>query len=96
MLAPDVVFRSDVGRLSNAAPAQLEGVLAVARQAANEGPRFATLCRPAMVNGAAGLVLQSRGRVLAVVGMTVVGDHIAAIDLLLDPEKLATLEALPD
>ena len=47
-------------------------------------------------NGAAGLVLQSRGRVIAVVGMTVVGDHIAAIDLLIDPEKLATLEALPD
>ena len=52
LLAPDVVFRSDAGRLSNAAPAQLEGVLAVARQTATEGPRFATLCRPALVNGA--------------------------------------------
>jgi RNA polymerase sigma-70 factor (ECF subfamily) len=96
MLAPDVVFRSDVGRLTNAAPAQLEGVLAVARQTAAEGPRFATLCRPALVNGAAGLVLQTGGRVVGVVGLTVVGDRIAAIDLLIDPVKLATLEVLPD
>jgi RNA polymerase sigma-70 factor (ECF subfamily) len=96
MLAPDVVFRSDVGRLTNAAPAQLEGVLAVARQTASEGPRFATLCRPALVNGAAGLVLQTGGRVVGVVGLTVVGDRIAAIDLLIDPVKLATLEVLPD
>src|SRR4051812_11101423 len=96
LLAPDVVFRSDTGRLANAAPPQLEGVLAVARQTATEGPRFATLCRPAMVNGAAGLVLQTGGRVVGVVGITVVGDRIAAIDLLIDPDKLANVDLLPD
>ena len=86
----------DTGRLASGAPAQLDGVLAVARQTAMEGPRWATLCRPAMVNGAAGLVLQTGGRVVGVVGMTVVGDRIATIDLLIDPDKLANVDVLPD
>jgi hypothetical protein len=34
--------------------------------------------------------------VFGVVGLTVVGERIAAIDLLIDPDKLASLEVLPD
>jgi RNA polymerase sigma-70 factor (ECF subfamily) len=92
VLHPDVVFRVDTGAVPLPVPALLTGASAVAEHAAHAGPRFATLCRPALVNGAAGVVaVTPQGRVVAVVGMTVVGERIAAIDLLLDDDKLAGL-----
>ena len=43
-----------------------------------------------MVNGAAGIVARThRGRPVAVVGITVIGERIAEIDLILDPAKFA-------
>jgi RNA polymerase sigma factor (sigma-70 family) len=91
VLDPDVVFRVDTGPQTWLAPALLTGAADVAQHAAAHGPRFATMCRPALVNGAAGLVAQTRGRIIAVVGMTVVDERIAEIDLVLDPDKLAGL-----
>src|SRR5436190_694170 len=88
VLDPDVVFRVDSGKRVVDTPAVLTGAVAVARQAADQGPRFAKLCRPALVNGAAGIVVQgARGRI-GVVGVTVIGDRITEIDLVLDPEKV--------
>ncbi|GGO23872.1 sigma-70 family RNA polymerase sigma factor [Micromonospora parathelypteridis] len=89
LLAPDVVFRSDHGRRARLAPALLTGARAVAARAADAGPRFARLCAPAMVNGVAGVVARDRsGKLVAVVGFTVHDDRIAAIDMVLDPDKL--------
>ena len=51
-------------------------------------PRFAPLAHPAIVNGAAGLYLGPAQRPAAVVGFTVAGGRIAAIDLIVDREKL--------
>src|SRR5262249_53430971 len=48
--------------------------------------------RPALVNGAAGAVVAPGGRLFSVMGFTVVGGRITAIDALLDPERLARLE----
>jgi len=56
-----------------------------------QGPRFATLCQPALVNGSAGLIAQRAGDVMAVVGVTVQGQRITEIDLILDPVKLTGL-----
>jgi hypothetical protein len=91
VLHPDVVFRVDTGPRTWLAPALLTGAVDVAEHAAAHGPRFATLCRPALVNGAAGIVARTPSRIVAVVGMTVVDGRIAEIDLVLDPDKLAGL-----
>jgi len=95
VLHPDVVFRADTGGRP-LAPALVSGADAVARHAAEHGPRFATLCRPALVNGAAGIIARAPAGVIAVAGLTVIDDHVAAIDIILDPEKLAVLAIDPD
>jgi RNA polymerase sigma-70 factor (ECF subfamily) len=88
VLDPHVVFRVDTGGRAELAPALLTGSADVAEHAAVHGPRFASMCRPALVNGAAGIVARNRrGDPLAVVGMTVIDQRIAEIDLVLDPAK---------
>ena len=89
VLHPDVVFRVDRGRRATGTPPLLTGRHDVALQAASQGPRFATLCQHAVVNGAAGIVVRTRRGVVAVAGMTVIDDLIVEIDLVLDPDKLA-------
>lgn len=91
ILDPKVVFRVDTGPLARLAPALLTGAIDVAEHAATHGPRFATLCEPALVNGAAGIIARSRAGLLAVVGLTVVSERIVEIDLILDPDKLSHL-----
>jgi len=49
--------------------------------------------RPAIVNGAAGLVgLDHAGRLISVVGFTVTRGKIVEIDVFLDPERLRRLD----
>lgn len=91
LLDPGVVFRVDAGTRAGIAPALLVGHVDVARNAAVQGPRFATLCAPALVNGAVGVIANGRSGVMAVVGITVVGERITEIDLVLDPVKLERL-----
>jgi RNA polymerase sigma-70 factor (ECF subfamily) len=93
VLDPDVVLRVDTGGRTILAPALLTGAIDVAEHAAAQGPRFATLCHPALVNGAAGIVARNRrGRPIAVVGITVIDERIAEIDLVLDPAKFASAD----
>jgi len=87
VLHPDVVFRQDVGD-GRRAQAPIVGAEPVARTALGRGRRFAAGAKPAIVNGGAGVVVVARGRVIAVAGMTIVGDRIAEIDLQTDPTKL--------
>jgi hypothetical protein len=47
---------------------------------------------PAMVNGAAGVVVAPRGKPYAVMGFTVRGGKIVEIDILADPERLSQLD----
>ena len=90
VLDPEVVFRVDAGRGPLARPPAV-GVDAVIEQVRTRGARFAPLGRPAIVNGAAGLIVGPVGRPRAVVGFTVSGGRIATIDLILDPRKLGGL-----
>jgi RNA polymerase sigma-70 factor (ECF subfamily) len=79
VLDPDVVFHADRGpRLGRAT---VTGAEDVALTVLRRGAPFAPLARPAIVDGAAGAVVDVRGRRLATVRFTVVGDRIAAIDL---------------
>ena len=93
VLHPEVVFRIDGGGKVRRGPALLTGAAAVAEQAAAQGPRFARLCRPALVNGAAGLLVTGARGPIGVAGMTVVDGLIVEIDLVLDPDKVHPLHA---
>ena len=88
VLDPDVVFRIDAGQISALARPPVVGARAVAEQIVSRGTRFAPHARPAIVNGAAGAVVGREERPFAVVGFTVAGGRITAIDLIIDPEKL--------
>ena len=54
--------------------------------------RLAPFVRPALVNGAAGVVVAPGGRPFSVMGFTVAGGRIVAIDALADPERLRELD----
>jgi RNA polymerase sigma-70 factor (ECF subfamily) len=92
VLDPDVVFRTDAGVGPLARP-PIAGAAAVARQILARGTRFAPLARPALVNGAAGVIVGPERSPFAVVGFTVARGRIVAIDLILDPDKLRSLAA---
>ena len=73
----------------------LRGADAVARQALTglaSGLRVVQL-RPALVNGAAGVIVIMRGRPVTVMGFTIVNGKIAEIDAISDPERLAAITA---
>jgi ketosteroid isomerase-like protein len=85
VLDPDVVFRLDRGPAGQKTPTATRGSSAVARQILARGARLAHLAHRAIVNGAAGAVVRTETNVFAIVGFTVVGERIAAIDLSADP-----------
>ncbi|MEU0087793.1 RNA polymerase sigma factor SigJ [Streptomyces sp. NPDC006274] len=89
VLAPDVVVRSDSGALRPGSV--VRGAAAVAGQAITYA-RLAEVARPALVNGAAGVVEMAGGRRLAVMAFTVTDGRIAEIDILTDPERLDRLD----
>jgi RNA polymerase sigma factor (sigma-70 family) len=89
VLDPDVVLRVDGGAAR--ASREIRGARAVAEQAT----RFAQLARfarPALVNGAAGLVVTRQERPLAVAGFTVAKGKIVEFDILADPARLRELD----
>jgi RNA polymerase sigma-70 factor (ECF subfamily) len=87
VLDPDVVFRQDAGGGARGQE-PVVGAELVARTALGRGRPFIRLAQPAIVNGGAGVVVRSGDRIIAVAGMTIVGDRIAEIDLVSDPKKL--------
>ncbi|WP_447009996.1 sigma-70 family RNA polymerase sigma factor [Saccharothrix hoggarensis] len=89
VLDPDVVLRSDGGAGSRLT-VTLSGARTVAGQAVTFGQLY-PLARPALVNGAAGVVVAADGRPLSVMAFTVADGRIVAIDVLADQERLARL-----
>jgi RNA polymerase sigma factor (sigma-70 family) len=89
VLDPDVVVRSDSGPLRPGSV--IRGAAAVAGQALSFA-RLAPLARPALVNGAAGVVAATRGRPISVMAFAVTDGRIVAIDILTDPERLRRLD----
>jgi RNA polymerase sigma factor (sigma-70 family) len=95
VLAPDVVLRIDAGAAHPAASMVVRGADAVARQALTG---LATALRafelqPALVNGAAGMIMARRGRPLTVMGFIVADGKIAEIDAVADPKRLQKIAA---
>jgi RNA polymerase sigma-70 factor (ECF subfamily) len=92
LLDPDVVLRSDWGARRPAASAVTRGATAIAKQALTFSNLSARL-HPALVNGAAGVVVTIRGRPFAVIGFTVAEGRIVEIDAIADPERVRTIAA---
>jgi RNA polymerase sigma-70 factor (ECF subfamily) len=91
LLDPDVVARSDGGRRRAEVSSVTTGAAAVAGQAMTYANPAADL-RPALVNGAAGVVVTIGGRPVSIMGFTVVDGRIVAINSLVDPERIAELD----
>ena len=94
VLHPDVVLRADGGTARARRNVVLHGATTVAGQAVLAA-RLAPFARPALINGTAGIVAIAADRVLSVMAFTVTADRIAAIDVLTDPTRLATLQLPP-
>ncbi|MER7076719.1 RNA polymerase sigma-70 factor, ECF subfamily [Saccharopolyspora kobensis] len=91
VLAPDVVRVADRAALSAGRATEVSGARAVAEEIAGFG-RNARFAEPALVNGAVGLVVAPRGRLLLALAITVDGNKIARYELIGDPARLRTLE----
>jgi RNA polymerase sigma-70 factor (ECF subfamily) len=91
VLDPDVVLRSDGGELRPNVTAVIRG----AREVASRAVTFAHLSpyvRPALINGAAGVVVAPRGQPFSVMGFTVTNGRIVEIDAVGDPARLRELD----
>ena len=91
VLDPDVVLRIDGGAARAGLSREVRGVRAVAEQTLTFS-RLSPFARPALVNGAAGVVVAPRGRPFAVMGFTVKRGRIVEIDVLADPARLRRLD----
>jgi ketosteroid isomerase-like protein len=90
LLHPDVVVRTDLGVVAPGIPTEVRGARAVAERTLTAA-RGAAFARPALVNGAAGVVVAPKGRPVAVMAFTIAGGKIAEIDILADRTRLERL-----
>jgi RNA polymerase sigma factor (sigma-70 family) len=88
VLDPNVVLRSDRAARRPGVPAEVRGAATVAQQAVRGRARAA---QPALVNGAVGVIVAPRGRLLMVLDFTIRDGKIVAIDAIADPERVRQL-----
>jgi RNA polymerase sigma factor (sigma-70 family) len=88
VLDPDVVLRADRATVAKGASGEVRGAAAVADTFSGR----ARAAKPALVNGAVGLVWASRGQPQIVFDITITSGKIVEIDLLSDPERLRQLD----
>src|SRR5262245_20562908 len=92
VLDPDVVLRADRGGTRPGTSRLIRGASDVAQQALIFSNRSA-FARPALVNGAAGIVVfDDAGRAFSVLGFIVARGRIVEIDILADPARLSQLD----
>jgi RNA polymerase sigma factor (sigma-70 family) len=88
VLDPAVVFRHDRTAVPLGASREVSGALAVAKQFAGR----AQAARPVLVNGAVGVVVAPRGRLVLVLDLTITHGKIAEINVIADPARLQKLD----
>jgi RNA polymerase sigma-70 factor (ECF subfamily) len=91
VLDPDVVLHADRSAVPAGAARELRGARLVARGALG-GRRHSRFARPALVNGAVGVVVAPGGHLTIALAFSFAGGRIAAIDVIADPQRLQTLE----
>jgi RNA polymerase sigma-70 factor (ECF subfamily) len=87
VLDPDVVFRADRTAVSAGTSEEVRGAPFVARKFSGR----AQGARPALVNGAVGVVVARRGRLFLVLRLTIRHGKIVGIDAVADPVHLHLL-----
>jgi len=88
VLDPDVVLHADRAAARLGGIAELSGAEAVAANFKGKAQQ----ARPALVDGALGVVVAPQGRLLLVLNLTFAGDRIASIDVVADPDRLEGLD----
>ena len=91
VLDPDVVVRADRTAVPAGAPTEVRGAPAVARNALAFSMR-ARFAQVALVNGTAGIIAASRGRLVIVLIFAIRGRRIVEIDVVTDAERLRQLD----
>jgi RNA polymerase sigma-70 factor (ECF subfamily) len=92
VLDPDVVLRADGGPgVPPGASLELRGAETVASRALTFS-RMDLLQRPALINGAAGVVALKDGKPFSIAAVTVCEGRITELDFVSDPEVLARLD----
>jgi RNA polymerase sigma-70 factor (ECF subfamily) len=86
VLDPHVVLRIDQG--AEGIRAVIRGSTDVAGMVLAQGTPRARFGRPAIVNGAPGVLVAMPGHVLAVAAFTVAGGRITSVNIVADPDKL--------
>lgn len=91
VLAPDVVRHVDRVLVADRVPTELRG----AREFVEESRMFTAVAQGgevALVDGAAGIVIAPAGRLKAVLRLGIRDGHIQLIDIIGDPDRLASVE----
>jgi RNA polymerase sigma-70 factor (ECF subfamily) len=87
VLDPDLVVRADMA----GAPTEIRGAAVWAKGAVAYG-HLAQLTRPALVEGAIGVVVAPRGRLSRALRFTIANGRIAEIEVIGNPARLAELD----
>jgi RNA polymerase sigma factor (sigma-70 family) len=90
VLAPDVVRRADAAALPAGAALETRGARAVAEETQVFGTR-ARFAEAALVDGAVGVVVAPRGRLVLALAVAVDGERVTAYEVIADPARLAAL-----
>jgi hypothetical protein len=90
VLDPDVVVRADRAAVPPGAAREVRSARAVAEQALifARRARFAQL---ALVNGAVGVVVAPRGRLLMALAFKFTGQKVVTVDIIADPAGLSRI-----
>jgi RNA polymerase sigma-70 factor (ECF subfamily) len=91
VLAPDVVRRADPAALPVGAAAEVRGARAVAEGTVALAGR-SRLAELALINGAVGVIVAARGRLLLALTFTIKDSKIAEYDVIADPARLQELD----
>src|SRR5262245_39206263 len=90
VLDPDLVVRADMP-VPSGAPSEIRGAAVWAKGAITYG-HLAQLTRPALVNGAIGVVVAPRGRLVRALRFTIANDTITEIEVTGNPVRLDELD----
>jgi RNA polymerase sigma-70 factor, ECF subfamily len=87
VLDPDLVVRADMG----GAPSEIRGAAVWAKGAVAYG-HLAQLTKPALVDGAIGVVVAPLGKLVRALRFTIANDKITEIEVIGDPARLGDLD----
>ena len=90
VLDPDLVVRADAA-VTRGAPSEIRGAAAWAKGAVAYG-HMVQLTRPALVDGAIGVVVAPRGKLVRALRFTIADGRITEIEIIGDPARLGELD----